>query len=144
MFFISEPDVFNPPPQTGYPGFQTATYTSRSYAGITPGYTYQFPGNHSTLPVYDTASHELTDEHTDVEQVSALTSSSKSKPRCCHIVSVTSFGARVWPIRSKAQLSIMMLQTLMMMLVSELCDKLTADTLSQIQTCFHRNSSTCK
>ncbi|XP_044052460.1 RNA-binding protein Musashi homolog 1b isoform X3 [Siniperca chuatsi] len=26
-----------------YPGFQTATYTSRSYAGITPGYTYQFP-----------------------------------------------------------------------------------------------------
>ncbi|XP_061586380.1 RNA-binding protein Musashi homolog 1b isoform X6 [Cololabis saira] len=28
---------------TGYPGFQTATYTSRSYAGITPGYTYQFP-----------------------------------------------------------------------------------------------------
>uniref|UniRef100_A0A8C8DDN1 Musashi RNA binding protein 1 n=1 Tax=Oryzias sinensis TaxID=183150 RepID=A0A8C8DDN1_9TELE len=25
----------------GYPGFQTATYTSRSYAGITPGYTYQ-------------------------------------------------------------------------------------------------------
>uniref|UniRef100_A0A8C6ULN3 Musashi RNA-binding protein 1 n=1 Tax=Neogobius melanostomus TaxID=47308 RepID=A0A8C6ULN3_9GOBI len=26
----------------GYPGFQTATYTSRSYAGITPGYTYQF------------------------------------------------------------------------------------------------------
>lgn len=36
---------------TGYPGFQTATYTSRSYAGITPGYTYQFPGNHSTLCV---------------------------------------------------------------------------------------------
>uniref|UniRef100_A0A8C6LB42 Musashi RNA binding protein 1 n=1 Tax=Nothobranchius furzeri TaxID=105023 RepID=A0A8C6LB42_NOTFU len=31
----------------GYPGFQTATYTSRSYAGITPGYTYQFPGNHN-------------------------------------------------------------------------------------------------
>uniref|UniRef100_A0A8D3E8B6 Musashi RNA-binding protein 1 n=1 Tax=Scophthalmus maximus TaxID=52904 RepID=A0A8D3E8B6_SCOMX len=30
----------------GYPGFQTATYTSRSYAGLTPGYTYQFPGNH--------------------------------------------------------------------------------------------------
>ncbi|XP_071374907.1 RNA-binding protein Musashi homolog 1b isoform X2 [Centroberyx affinis] len=27
----------------GYPGFQTTTYTSRSYAGITPGYTYQFP-----------------------------------------------------------------------------------------------------
>ncbi|XP_077416997.1 RNA-binding protein Musashi homolog 1b isoform X4 [Vanacampus margaritifer] len=27
----------------GYPSFQTATYTSRSYAGITPGYTYQFP-----------------------------------------------------------------------------------------------------
>ncbi|XP_061585743.1 RNA-binding protein Musashi homolog 1-like [Cololabis saira] len=31
---------------TGYPGFQTATYTSRSYAGITPGYTYQFPEFH--------------------------------------------------------------------------------------------------
>uniref|UniRef100_A0A3Q3WA88 RRM domain-containing protein n=1 Tax=Mola mola TaxID=94237 RepID=A0A3Q3WA88_MOLML len=29
----------------GYPGFQAATYTSRSYAGITPGYTYQFPGS---------------------------------------------------------------------------------------------------
>uniref|UniRef100_A0AAY4E3K4 RRM domain-containing protein n=1 Tax=Denticeps clupeoides TaxID=299321 RepID=A0AAY4E3K4_9TELE len=28
----------------GYPGFQTATYASRSYTGITPGYTYQFPG----------------------------------------------------------------------------------------------------
>ncbi|KAM6965563.1 RNA-binding protein Musashi homolog 1b isoform 6-T6 [Aplochiton taeniatus] len=27
----------------GYPGFQAATYTSRSYAGLTPGYTYQFP-----------------------------------------------------------------------------------------------------
>uniref|UniRef100_A0A8C7M1X8 RRM domain-containing protein n=1 Tax=Oncorhynchus mykiss TaxID=8022 RepID=A0A8C7M1X8_ONCMY len=33
----------------GYPGFQTATYTSRSYTGITPGYTYQFPGKKSTL-----------------------------------------------------------------------------------------------
>uniref|UniRef100_A0A8C7IE15 Musashi RNA binding protein 1b n=1 Tax=Oncorhynchus kisutch TaxID=8019 RepID=A0A8C7IE15_ONCKI len=32
----------------GYPGFQTATYTSRSYTGITPGYTYQFP-ERSTL-----------------------------------------------------------------------------------------------
>ncbi|KTF86679.1 hypothetical protein cypCar_00010584 [Cyprinus carpio] len=27
----------------GYPGFQTATYASRGYTGITPGYTYQFP-----------------------------------------------------------------------------------------------------
>ncbi|XP_056131372.1 RNA-binding protein Musashi homolog 1-like isoform X2 [Lampris incognitus] len=27
----------------GYPGFQTTTYTSRSYSGIAPGYTYQFP-----------------------------------------------------------------------------------------------------
>ncbi|XP_070760114.1 RNA-binding protein Musashi homolog 1b isoform X1 [Enoplosus armatus] len=42
---------------TGYPGFQTATYTSRSYAGITPGYTYQFPGNHSTLSAPDTLRH---------------------------------------------------------------------------------------
>ncbi|KAJ3604644.1 hypothetical protein NHX12_029384 [Muraenolepis orangiensis] len=30
----------------GYPGFQAATYTSRSYAGIAPGYTYQFPEFH--------------------------------------------------------------------------------------------------
>nr|BAF75025.1 Musashi-1d [Cynops pyrrhogaster] len=27
----------------GYPGFQAATYASRSYAGLAPGYTYQFP-----------------------------------------------------------------------------------------------------
>uniref|UniRef100_H3DRD0 Musashi RNA binding protein 1 n=1 Tax=Tetraodon nigroviridis TaxID=99883 RepID=H3DRD0_TETNG len=33
---------------TGYPGFQTTTYTSRSYTGIAPGYTYQFPG---TIPL---------------------------------------------------------------------------------------------
>uniref|UniRef100_A0A8C7K2Z7 Musashi RNA binding protein 1 n=1 Tax=Oncorhynchus kisutch TaxID=8019 RepID=A0A8C7K2Z7_ONCKI len=26
-----------------YPGFQAATYASRSYPGIAPGYTYQFP-----------------------------------------------------------------------------------------------------
>uniref|UniRef100_A0A671P3U8 RNA-binding protein Musashi homolog 1 n=1 Tax=Sinocyclocheilus anshuiensis TaxID=1608454 RepID=A0A671P3U8_9TELE len=31
----------------GYPGFQTATYASRGYTGITPGYTYQFPGKSS-------------------------------------------------------------------------------------------------
>uniref|UniRef100_A0A8D3BRH1 Musashi RNA-binding protein 1 n=1 Tax=Scophthalmus maximus TaxID=52904 RepID=A0A8D3BRH1_SCOMX len=37
----------------GYPGFQTATYTSRSYAGLTPGYTYQFPGNHSAFTAPD-------------------------------------------------------------------------------------------
>lgn len=37
---------------TGYPGFQAATYTSRTYAGITPGYTYQFPGKSPTLPVH--------------------------------------------------------------------------------------------
>lgn len=41
----------------GYPSFQTATYTSRSYAGITPGYTYQFPGKHNIL----TAVHVLLD-----------------------------------------------------------------------------------
>ncbi|XP_048857976.1 RNA-binding protein Musashi homolog 1b isoform X2 [Brienomyrus brachyistius] len=34
-----------PRPQ-GYPGFQAATYASRTYAGITPGYTYQFPEFH--------------------------------------------------------------------------------------------------
>uniref|UniRef100_A0A9J8BBC2 Musashi RNA binding protein 1b n=1 Tax=Cyprinus carpio carpio TaxID=630221 RepID=A0A9J8BBC2_CYPCA len=27
----------------GYPGFQAATYASRSYTSLTPGYTYQFP-----------------------------------------------------------------------------------------------------
>uniref|UniRef100_A0A8C9ZX03 Musashi RNA binding protein 1b n=1 Tax=Sander lucioperca TaxID=283035 RepID=A0A8C9ZX03_SANLU len=44
----------------GYPGFQTATYTSRSYAGITPGYTYQFPGNHSTLSLVAMCFHNKT------------------------------------------------------------------------------------
>ncbi|XP_055511220.1 RNA-binding protein Musashi homolog 1-like isoform X2 [Leucoraja erinacea] len=28
----------------GYPGFQAASYASRGYTGLTPGYTYQFPG----------------------------------------------------------------------------------------------------
>uniref|UniRef100_A0A8C6UMA6 Musashi RNA-binding protein 1 n=1 Tax=Neogobius melanostomus TaxID=47308 RepID=A0A8C6UMA6_9GOBI len=37
--------------QLCYPGFQTATYTSRSYAGITPGYTYQFPGKICTRTI---------------------------------------------------------------------------------------------
>uniref|UniRef100_A0A4W5PK08 Musashi RNA binding protein 1 n=1 Tax=Hucho hucho TaxID=62062 RepID=A0A4W5PK08_9TELE len=32
-----------------YPGFQAATYASRSYPGIAPGYTYQFPGMNITL-----------------------------------------------------------------------------------------------
>uniref|UniRef100_A0A8C7IAB2 Musashi RNA binding protein 1b n=1 Tax=Oncorhynchus kisutch TaxID=8019 RepID=A0A8C7IAB2_ONCKI len=36
----------------GYPGFQTATYTSRSYTGITPGYTYQFPGKNLLLHTF--------------------------------------------------------------------------------------------
>uniref|UniRef100_A0A8C2L2C9 Zgc:110796 n=1 Tax=Cyprinus carpio TaxID=7962 RepID=A0A8C2L2C9_CYPCA len=35
----------------GYPGFQTATYASRGYTGITPGYTYQFPGK-SSFPCF--------------------------------------------------------------------------------------------
>ncbi|KAG9335034.1 hypothetical protein JZ751_005707 [Albula glossodonta] len=30
----------------GYPGFQAATYASRGYTGIAPGYTYQFPEFH--------------------------------------------------------------------------------------------------
>ncbi|NXD17275.1 MSI1H protein, partial [Nothocercus nigrocapillus] len=33
----------------GYPGFQAATYASRSYTGIAPGYTYQFPGEWGSL-----------------------------------------------------------------------------------------------
>lgn len=28
---------------SGYPGFQATTYASRSYTGLAPGYTYQFP-----------------------------------------------------------------------------------------------------
>uniref|UniRef100_A0A8P4G687 Musashi RNA-binding protein 1 n=1 Tax=Dicentrarchus labrax TaxID=13489 RepID=A0A8P4G687_DICLA len=48
----------------GYPGFQTATYTSRSYAGITPGYTYQFPGNHTHTHTH-TYTHTHTHTHTD-------------------------------------------------------------------------------
>uniref|UniRef100_A0A671QGW1 RNA-binding protein Musashi homolog 1-like n=2 Tax=Sinocyclocheilus anshuiensis TaxID=1608454 RepID=A0A671QGW1_9TELE len=35
----------------GYPGFQAATYASRGYTGITPGYTYQFPGK-SNFPCF--------------------------------------------------------------------------------------------
>uniref|UniRef100_A0A672KKI9 RNA-binding protein Musashi homolog 2 n=1 Tax=Sinocyclocheilus grahami TaxID=75366 RepID=A0A672KKI9_SINGR len=37
----------------GYPGFQAATYASRGYTGITPGYTYQFPGksNFPSIPL---------------------------------------------------------------------------------------------
>uniref|UniRef100_A0A8C1B0J1 Musashi RNA binding protein 1b n=1 Tax=Cyprinus carpio carpio TaxID=630221 RepID=A0A8C1B0J1_CYPCA len=33
----------------GYPGFQAATYASRSYTSLTPGYTYQFPEHHFLL-----------------------------------------------------------------------------------------------
>uniref|UniRef100_A0AAZ3S0J8 RNA-binding protein Musashi homolog 2 n=1 Tax=Oncorhynchus tshawytscha TaxID=74940 RepID=A0AAZ3S0J8_ONCTS len=33
----------------GYPGFQAATYASRGYPSITPGYTYQFPGKRRHL-----------------------------------------------------------------------------------------------
>uniref|UniRef100_A0A674PN84 Musashi RNA binding protein 1 n=1 Tax=Takifugu rubripes TaxID=31033 RepID=A0A674PN84_TAKRU len=40
----------------GYPGFQTTTYTSRSYTGIAPGYTYQFPGDSSLCPSGSTPS----------------------------------------------------------------------------------------
>ncbi|KFV19314.1 RNA-binding protein Musashi 1, partial [Tauraco erythrolophus] len=36
----------------GYPGFQAATYASRSYTGIAPGYTYQFPGEWCSLLVF--------------------------------------------------------------------------------------------
>uniref|UniRef100_A0AAY4E3K7 RRM domain-containing protein n=1 Tax=Denticeps clupeoides TaxID=299321 RepID=A0AAY4E3K7_9TELE len=41
----------------GYPGFQTATYASRSYTGITPGYTYQFPEFHLERTPLLTSSH---------------------------------------------------------------------------------------
>uniref|UniRef100_A0A8C9TMS0 RNA-binding protein Musashi homolog 2 n=1 Tax=Scleropages formosus TaxID=113540 RepID=A0A8C9TMS0_SCLFO len=36
----------------GYPGFQAATYASRGYTGITPGYTYQFPGKPRPAPAF--------------------------------------------------------------------------------------------
>ncbi|XP_029618480.1 RNA-binding protein Musashi homolog 1 isoform X1 [Salmo trutta] len=50
----------------GYPGFQTATYTSRSYTGITPGYTYQFPEFHLERTPLLTSPHppELTERST--------------------------------------------------------------------------------
>ncbi|KAH0625480.1 hypothetical protein JD844_015012 [Phrynosoma platyrhinos] len=35
----------------GYPGFQAATYASRSYTGIAPGYTYQFPAQATALKI---------------------------------------------------------------------------------------------
>ncbi|XP_065107288.1 RNA-binding protein Musashi homolog 1 isoform X3 [Paramisgurnus dabryanus] len=41
----------------GYPGFQTATYTSRGYTGLTPGYTYQFPEFHLERTPLLTSSH---------------------------------------------------------------------------------------
>lgn len=68
VLFFSKPHITSVLP-AGYPGFQTTTYTSRSYAGITPGYTYQFPGNHSTLPVPRVTSCDLTDEHTATRDV---------------------------------------------------------------------------
>uniref|UniRef100_A0AAZ3S365 RRM domain-containing protein n=1 Tax=Oncorhynchus tshawytscha TaxID=74940 RepID=A0AAZ3S365_ONCTS len=46
----------------GYPGFQAATYASRGYPSITPGYTYQFPEFHLERTTLLTSSHpsELT------------------------------------------------------------------------------------
>ncbi|TRY88723.1 hypothetical protein DNTS_029663 [Danionella cerebrum] len=41
----------------GYPGYQTATYASRGYTGITPGYTYQFPEFHLERTPLLTSSH---------------------------------------------------------------------------------------
>ncbi|XP_062254139.1 RNA-binding protein Musashi homolog 1-like isoform X1 [Platichthys flesus] len=42
----------------GYPGFQTTTYTSRSYSGIAPGYTYQFPEFHlERTPLMTSSQH---------------------------------------------------------------------------------------
>lgn len=35
---------YRPLVPSGYPGFQATTYASRSYTGLAPGYTYQFPG----------------------------------------------------------------------------------------------------
>uniref|UniRef100_A0A8C6A5W1 Musashi RNA binding protein 1 n=1 Tax=Marmota marmota marmota TaxID=9994 RepID=A0A8C6A5W1_MARMA len=36
----------------GYPGFQATTYASRSYTGLAPGYTYQFPGKSCLVSLY--------------------------------------------------------------------------------------------
>ncbi|XP_055769088.1 RNA-binding protein Musashi homolog 1-like isoform X2 [Salvelinus fontinalis] len=46
----------------GYPGFQAATYASRGYPSIAPGYTYQFPEFHLERTTLLTSSHpsELT------------------------------------------------------------------------------------
>lgn len=40
----SEASDTSPLAPSGYPGFQATTYASRSYTGLAPGYTYQFPG----------------------------------------------------------------------------------------------------
>uniref|UniRef100_A0A3Q1CW26 RRM domain-containing protein n=1 Tax=Amphiprion ocellaris TaxID=80972 RepID=A0A3Q1CW26_AMPOC len=59
----------------GYPGFQTATYTSRSYAGITPGYTYQFPGNHNTPPAPHAPRHTCGSHCSNIISISGSTPS---------------------------------------------------------------------
>uniref|UniRef100_A0A8D1J178 RNA-binding protein Musashi homolog 1 n=1 Tax=Sus scrofa TaxID=9823 RepID=A0A8D1J178_PIG len=44
----------------GYPGFQATTYASRSYTGLAPGYTYQFPGKSCPVSPSAAGSHPWT------------------------------------------------------------------------------------
>uniref|UniRef100_A0A8C6U559 RNA-binding protein Musashi homolog 2 n=1 Tax=Neogobius melanostomus TaxID=47308 RepID=A0A8C6U559_9GOBI len=53
----------------GYPSFQTTTYTSRSFSGLAPGYSYQLPGTTTTST---TTAVQLLQLHTLVVSVSAI------------------------------------------------------------------------
>lgn len=44
----------------GYPGFQTTTYTSRTFTGLSPGYSYQLPEFHLERPLLTSSHAELT------------------------------------------------------------------------------------
>uniref|UniRef100_A0A8C6TZ45 RNA-binding protein Musashi homolog 2 n=1 Tax=Neogobius melanostomus TaxID=47308 RepID=A0A8C6TZ45_9GOBI len=44
----------------GYPSFQTTTYTSRSFSGLAPGYSYQLPEFHLERPLLTSSHPELT------------------------------------------------------------------------------------
>lgn len=44
----------------GYPSFQTTTYTSRTFSGLAPGYTYHIPEFHLERPLLTSSHPELT------------------------------------------------------------------------------------
>ncbi|KAG7480611.1 hypothetical protein MATL_G00057970 [Megalops atlanticus] len=79
----------------GYPGFQTATYASRGYTGITPGYTYQFPEFHLERTPLLTSPHPR--DHRSVPPLGFTSSASSVCLTQCPAVS---------PLRTVAQCSI--------------------------------------